>query len=138
MNAEQLSTLAKTVLAGAGGAFGYVFGEWSVMLQVLTAMIMLDYATGLLASGVEGKLSSKAGFKGIAKKIGIFLFVAVAHFVDLALGITMIQDAVIFFYVGNELISLIENAGRMGLPVPSVLQKAVDIFKGKEDEITKK
>lgn len=129
------SVLVKTGLAGAGAFFGYVFGEWTVMLQVLTAMAVLDYVTGLLAGGVQGKLSSKVGYKGIAKKVGIFLFVAVAHFIDMAIGKgSMVQDAVIFFYIGNELVSLIENAGRMGLPVPNVLLKAVEIFKGKSEQ----
>lgn len=135
MNVEQLSVIAKTALAGAGAFLGYVFGEWTIMLQVLTAMVILDYVSGLLAGAVEGKLSSKVGFKGIAKKVGVFLFVAVAHFVDLAIGGHMIQDAVTFFYIGNELISLIENGGRMGLPIPNALQKAVNIFKAKDENI---
>jgi toxin secretion/phage lysis holin len=126
-------TIYKALFAGTGAIFGYIFGEWSVMLQVLTAFVILDYVTGVLAGAIEGKLSSKAGFKGIAKKVAIFLYVAVAHFVDMVIGGHMVQDAVIFFYIGNELISLIENGGRMGLPVPSQLQRAVDIFKGKAD-----
>lgn len=132
MSTTTLSAIAKVGVAGLGAFFGYVFGEWTVLLQVLTAMIILDYASGVLASGVEGKLSSKVGFKGIAKKLAIFLFVAVAHFIDKAVGHgSMVQDSVVFFYIGNELISLIENGGRIGLPVPAVLQKAVDIFKAK-------
>lgn len=134
MNTELLSIWFKTALVGAGGFVGYVWGEWTVLLQVLTAMIVLDYVTGFLASGVEGKLSSKVGFKGIPKKVAIFAYVAVAHFIDMGIGEgSMARDAVIAFYIGNELVSLIENAGRIGLPVPSILQTAVDIFKNKGD-----
>lgn len=122
----------KTLLTGTGAVVGYLFGGWSVLLQILLAFTIIDYLSGLLASGVEGKLSSKIGFKGIAKKLMIFFLVSVGHLIDKALGDgSMIQNAIIFFYLGNELLSIVENAGRTGLPVPNQIRNAVDVLKGK-------
>lgn len=124
----------KTILTISGGITGYFFGGWSVLLQILLAFVIIDYVSGLLASGVEGKLSSKIGFKGIAKKLMIFCLVAVGHLVDKALGDgSMVQNAIVFFYLGNELLSIVENAGRTGLPVPQQIINAVDVLKGKGD-----
>lgn len=122
----------KTVTTAVGAIVGYIFGEWSVLLQILLAFVIIDYVSGLLASGVEGKLSSKVGFKGIAKKIMIFVLVAVGHLTDRAIGDgSMVQNAIIFFYLGNELLSILENAGRTGLPIPEQVKNAVDVLKGK-------
>lgn len=122
----------KTVATGSGAVVGYLFGGWSVLLQILLAFVVLDYLTGLLASGVEGKLSSKVGFKGIAKKLMIFILVAVGHLVDKAVGQGhVVSDTIVFFYLGNELLSILENAGRTGLPVPDQIKSAVEILKGK-------
>lgn len=122
----------KTILTVTGLITGYLFGGWSLLLQILLAFVIIDYVTGLLASGVEGRLSSKVGFKGIAKKLMIFCLVAVGHLVDKAIGEgSMIQNAIIFFYLGNELLSIIENAGRTGLPVPEQIKNTVEILKGK-------
>jgi len=124
--------LYKTITTAVGAIVGYIFGEWSVLLQILLAFVIIDYVSGLLASGVEGKLSSKVGFRGIVKKIMIFVLVAVGHLVDKAIGDgSMIQNAIIFFYLGNELLSILENAGRTGLPVPEQVKNAVDVLKGK-------
>jgi toxin secretion/phage lysis holin len=125
----------KVGITGAGGFVGYLFGGWSVLLQVLITFIIIDQILGWIASYVKGELSSKVGFKGIAKKLAILLVVAVAHLIDelFDTGQT-IRDAVIFFYIGNELLSFIENAGRMGIPLPSQLVNAVAILKGKGDE----
>lgn len=118
--------------ATTGAIIGYLFGGWSALLQVLLTFVIIDYVTGLLASGIEGKLSSKVGFRGIAKKIMIFCLVAVGHLADQAVGQGhMVSDTVIFFYLGNELLSILENAGRTGLPVPEQIKNAVDVLKGK-------
>lgn len=119
-------------VTGTGALVGWLFGGWSVMLQILLAFAIFDYVTGLLASGVEGKLSSKVGFRGIVKKVMIFCLVAVGHLADKAIGDgSLIQTTVIFFYLGNELLSILENAGRTGLPVPDAIKNAVQILKGK-------
>jgi toxin secretion/phage lysis holin len=125
----------KTSATVTGTFVGWLFGEWSVLLQILLAFVIFDYLSGLLASGVEGKLSSKVGFRGIAKKLMIFCLVAVGHLVDKAVGQGhIIGDTVIFFYLGNELLSVLENAGRTGLPVPDQIKNAVQILKGKGDK----
>ncbi|MDF2791662.1 MAG: toxin secretion/phage lysis holin [Neobacillus sp.] len=117
-----------------GAIIGYLFGGWNTLLQILLAFVFFDYATGLLASGVEGKLSSKVGFKGIAKKLMIFCLVAVGHLADKTIGEgDVIQNSIIFFYLSNELLSILENAGRTGLPVPEQIKSAVQILKGKGD-----
>ena len=132
---ERVDIVFKTLITSIGAISGYLFGEWSVLLQILLAFVIIDYISGLIASGTEGKLSSKIGLRGIAKKIMIFVLVAVGHLVDKALGDgSMIQNAVIFFYLGNELLSIIENAGRTGLPVPEQIKNAVQILKGKGEK----
>jgi toxin secretion/phage lysis holin len=132
MNWESFYKIGAT---GSGVVVGYLFGGWSVLLQILLTFVIIDYLSGLLASGVEGKLSSKIGFKGIAKKLMIFCLVAVGHLVDKTIGQGhMVSDAIVFFYLGNELLSILENAGRTGLPVPKQLQDAVQILKGKGEK----
>ena len=122
----------KTGATVTGAAVGWLYGGWDPLLQVLLTLSIIDYGTGLLASGVEGKLSSKVGFKGIAKKVMIYILVAAGHLVDVTIGKgSMIQDAITFFYLGNELLSILENAGRTGLPVPKQIKDAVTILKGR-------
>lgn len=125
-----MENLIKTVIAISGAAASYLFGGWSALLGILLAFVVIDYATGVLAAGVEGRLSSKAGLLGIAKKVFIFVMVAIAHLVDTALGDgNLLRDATIFFYLANELLSIVENAGRVGLPVPDPIRRAVEALK---------
>lgn len=122
-------------VAGIGALVSYFYGGWNQLLQILLAFVVLDYITGIYASGVEGKLSSSIGLKGITKKIFIFIMVAVAHLVDVALGNStcIFMDATIFFYMVNEILSIFENAGRANLPVPGILKQAVEILKSKSE-----
>lgn len=121
----------KVIATALGGLVGYLWGGWSTLMGILLTFVFIDYATGLFASALEGKLSSKVGFKGIFKKVMIFAIVAVAHLIDEALGgqNDIFRDATIFFYLANELLSILENAGRAGLPIPDKLQNAVDVLK---------
>lgn len=129
---EKWEAVYKMGAIGAGAAVGYLFGGWSTLLAILLAFVIADYVTGIMAGFVEGKLSSKVGFKAIPKKIMIFILVAVGHLIDTAIGDNhLFRDAVIFFYISNELISIVENAGRVGLPIPEQLKQAVLILKGK-------
>ena len=115
-----------------GAAASYLFGGWSALLGILLVFVVADYITGMMAAGVEGQLSSEVGLKGIAKKVSIFILVAAAHLVDTAIGDAHVfRDATIFFYLANELLSIIENAGRIGLPVPDIISQAVAVLKGK-------
>ena len=122
----------QTVIAVIGSLSAYLWGGWSALLGILLAFVVIDYITGVLAAGHQGELSSKVGFRGIGKKIAIFALVAVAHLIDTALGdANVIRDAAIFFYLANELLSIIENVGTIGVPIPEIFIKAVEIFKGK-------
>lgn len=126
----------KTTATGIGATVGYLFGGWSTLLSILLAFVVLDYATGIMAGYVQGKLSSKVGFKAIPKKVMIFVLVAIAHLIDSAFGENhLFRDATIFFYLSNELISILENAGRMGVPVPDQLNRAIEVLKGRDKNV---
>lgn len=125
----------KMAIATSGTAITYLYGEWSALLGILVAFVVFDYVTGIIAAGYEGKLSSRIGFRAIPKKVMIFALVAVAHLVDQAVGDGHIfRDAVIFFYLANELVSIVENAGRVGLNIPPILKKAIEILKDKSNK----
>jgi toxin secretion/phage lysis holin len=129
---ERLDVAFKTSAAILGGLAGLVFGESIGLLVALFWMAAIDYGSGMAAAFMEKTLSSKIGFRGIAKKVMIFVMVALAHQVDSALGTkNMFRDATIVFYMANELLSIFENAGRMGVPVPERLTQAVEVLKGK-------
>ncbi|OAS21126.1 phage holin family protein [Paenibacillus oryzisoli] len=129
------SSTIKFLIAVSGSAASFLFGGWTQLLSILLTFVILDYASGVAAAGKEGKLNSSVGRWGIAKKVMIFAIVAVAHLVDTALGDShMFRDAAIFFYLANELLSLIENAGRLGAPIPPLLTKAVQALKDRGDK----
>lgn len=126
------------VLKGCMGVFGgmtsYLFGGWSALLGVLLVLVIIDFLTGLTAGAIEKKLASEIGFKGIARKVGIFVIIVCGHLIDIVLGTgTMIRDAASFFYIANELLSIVENAGRIGLPVPEVFTQAIKILNDKSE-----
>jgi toxin secretion/phage lysis holin len=124
----------KPVVAVSGAAASYLFGGWSSLLSILLTFVVFDYVTGFVAAAKEGKLNSEVGAWGIAKKVGVFAIVAAAHLVDTALGDAhLFRDAAIFFFLANELLSVIENAGRIGVPIPPVMQRAVEVLRGKGD-----
>lgn len=119
-------TIVKWSAAVLGGAFGIMFGEWSTVMQVVIGIIIADYLTGILSASTNGELSSKVGFKGIAKKMAILSVIVVAHLLDTLLGDkSMLRDAVAFFYIANELISILENVAKMNVGVPSNLQDMI-------------
>lgn len=126
----------KIFIAIGGASATYLWGEWTALLNILVTFVAIDYITGVIAAGVDGKLNSKVGWRGIAKKVAIFFVVAVAHQVDVALGgqYHMFRDAAIFFYLANELLSFTENAGRIGIPVPDKLLSAIEVLKEKKGE----
>jgi toxin secretion/phage lysis holin len=112
--------------------FNLTSSGWSSLLTILVAAMVIDYISGLVAAGIEGKLSSKVGLKGIGKKLLIFCLVAVAHLIDTILGNQhIIRDSTIIFYLCNEILSIIENAGRSGLPIPPILSSAVESLRNK-------
>ena len=130
-----------TILGLIGGGIAAMFGGWDSGLITLIIFMGIDYVSGLIVAGVfhksnksdTGTLESKAGWKGLVRKCMTLLFVLVAYRLDLMIGTSYIRDAVIIGFVANELISIIENAGLMGLPLPDVIVKAVDTLQRKKD-----
>ena len=120
------------VIAAAGGYIGYFLGGWDGFLYALLAFVLIDYITGLMCAVLDKRLSSEVGFRGIFKKVLIFSLVAVGHIIDqnvIGDG-SVIRTAVIFFYLSNEGISILENTVHIGLPVP---QKLKDILEQLHD-----
>src|SRR4051812_31852438 len=118
-----METTFKLIVAIGGAAASFLWGGWSTALQTLLLFVALDYLTGVAAAFKEGRLASHIGFQGITMKVGIFAIVAVAHQVDAMLGDGHIfRDGTVMFYIANEALSIIENAGRMGLPIPPKIQ----------------
>ena len=119
-----------------GGYLGYILGGLDGFLYALIAFVVIDYITGLMAAIVERKLSSEIGFRGICKKVLIFTMVAIGHILDSKIigegG--AIRTAVIFFYLSNEGISIIENSIRIGLPVPQKLKNILTQLNTDGDE----
>lgn len=113
--------------AAIGGSLGYFLGGWDGFLYALIAFVIIDYITGLMCAVLDKKLSSEVGFRGIFKKVLIFSLVAIGHIIDQSIigESSVIRTAVIFFYLSNEGISIVENAAYIGLPVP---QKLKDIL----------
>lgn len=123
-----------------GSFIASLYGGWTASLTSLLIFMGIDYATGLIVAGVfhmspkteTGALESRAGFKGLIRKFMILAFVLIGHRLDLAVGTTYIRDAVCIAFIANELLSIVENAGLMGIPIPAVITNAIDILKKKE------
>lgn len=132
MNRYEL--IYRGIVTGMGAIIGYVYGGWYPLLEILVALMVIDYVSGVLAAAYLGQLSSQVGFQGIAKKIMILLIVAVAHLVDRILSLDQIVlNAALYFYLSNELLSIIENAGRVGLPIPDRLKSMISVLHGRVD-----
>jgi len=113
----------QVVCTTLAGWLGYFLGCWDGLLYALFAFTVIDYFTGVLCAVVERKLSSAIGMKGIVKKVTIFLIVGVAHVIDGVIGKgELVRTATLIFFISNEGISLLENAGRIGLPIPPKLK----------------
>lgn len=117
-------TKVQGAVTALGGVIGYFVGGMDGLLTALIILMALDYVTGVMCAIVDKTLSSSIGFKGIFKKILIFMLVGVAHIIDLNVIGTgeALRSAVICFYLSNEGVSLLENAGRLGLPIPEKLK----------------
>lgn len=124
-------------IAGAVGAvLGFMYGEVSGVFWALVAFMVLDYISGVLAAISGKKLSSKVGFKGIAKKLLILVFVSVGHITDTYVlgGVPVAMTAVTLFYIANEGISIVENASALGLPIPQKIKNVLEQIKSKSGE----
>lgn len=130
-----------TVIGVVGSVIASFFGGWDSALATLILFMIADYVTGLIVAGVfkkstkteTGALESKAGWKGLCRKCVTLLFVMIAYRLDLVIGTDYIRTAVIIAFMVNELISLVENAGLMGIPLPSAITKTIDILQKKSE-----
>lgn len=137
---KEIWTYTQMVIAGIGGWFGWFLGGYDGFLYALIAFVVLDYLLGVMCGIVEKHLSSDVGARGIFKKVVIFSLVGVAHIIDQNIigdgGV--LRTAVIFFYLSNEGISIIENATRLGLPVPEKLRDVLEQLKDGGDKSGRK
>ena len=124
------------VFAAVGGWLGYFLGGCDGLLYALIAFVVIDYITGVMCAIVDKNLSSEVGFKGICKKVLIFILVGLAHVMDVnVIGTgSILRTAIIFFYISNEGLSLVENAAYLGLPIP---QKLKDVLEQLQDRAEK-
>ena len=128
------------IFAAVGGWLGHFLGGCDGLLYALIAFVAIDYITGVMCAISDKTLSSEVGFKGICRKVLIFLLVGIGNIIDVqVLGSPgVLRTAVIFFYLSNEGVSLLENAAHLGLPVPdaikTVLEQLHDRSDGKEDQ----
>lgn len=124
-----------------GGVFTTLFGGWSAGMTTLVIFMAIDYIAGFTVAAVfkksdkseNGALESRAGWKGLAKKAMTLLFVLIAYRLDLLMNTDYIKDAAVIAFCVNELISIVENAGLMGIPLPNVIKRALDILRDKAD-----
>lgn len=131
-----------TGIGVVGGFIASLFGGWDAGLKTLVLFMVIDYLSGLIVAGIfhnskkteSGTLESKAGWKGLCRKCMTFLFVLIAYRLDITIGVDYIRDAVIIGFIANELISIVENAGLMGLPLPDAITKAIDVLTAKGGE----
>lgn len=137
----KMKQMVCSALGVVGSAIVAAFGGWDAGLATLMIFMAVDYVSGLAVAGVfhksnksdTGSLESGAGWKGLCRKCMTLLFVLVAYRIDLVIGVDYIRDAVIIAFIANELISLVENAGLMGVPLPDVIIKAIDVLQKKAE-----
>lgn len=135
-----------SALGVIGSFIAGLFGGWDASVITLLIFMLIDFISGLIVAGIfhkskkseSGALESRAGWKGLIKKGMTLLIVVVANRLDIQLGTTYIRDAVCIAFICNEVISIIENAGLMGLPIPAVITNAIELLKNKEKETSSK
>ncbi len=133
------STILASIFGLIGSVFTGLFGGWTTGMVTLLIFMGIDYLSGLIVAGVfqksnkseSGALESRAGFKGLCRKCMILVFVLIAYRLDLMINTNYIRDAVVITFTINEVISIAENAALMGIPLPKVIMKALDVLKQK-------
>lgn len=130
------------VIAFLGSAIASAFGGWDTAVITLIIFMAIDYATGVIVASVfhnspkskNGTLESRAGFKGLCRKFITIIFVLVGRRLDLVLGTNYVRDAVCIFFIANELVSIVENAGLMGIPIPAVITDSIEVLRDHAEE----
>lgn len=138
---DKMKELFYTMIAAIGTVAAYLFGGWSQILTILLLLMGVDYLSGLIVAGVfhasekteNGGLESRAGWKGLCRKGMTLAVVWVAGQIDIMLGTGYFKDGVALAFALNEILSIIENAGLMGVPIPDILRRAIEILKNKSD-----
>ena len=133
----KIKNLINTVIGLSGSFIASLFGGWDAAIVTLIIFMATDYITGLIVAGVfraskkseNGALESRAGWKGLCRKGVTLLIVLIATRLDIAVGTTYIRDAVVIAFVADEALSIIENAGLMGIPIPAVIREMIDVLK---------
>lgn len=136
---KEFWNVIQAIFVAVGGWLGYFLGGCDGLLYALLAFVVLDYITGIMCAVADKELSSAAGFKGICRKVLIFALVGIGHLLDTQVigSGSVLRTAIIFFYISNEGLSLVENAAYLGLPIPSKLHKVLEQLHDraeKEDE----
>ena len=120
-----IKDMGQWIIAMVSSMLLWLFGAWDIALQVMVGAMCVDYISGLIAAKKEENISSKKGIHGIYKKVGMLLCVVIANLVDMVTGADIVRTAIILFLIGNEGISVLENLGRLGVPIP---QKLLDVL----------
>lgn len=132
---SKIQIIIDSIAGAIGAVIGFMYGEVGGLFWALIAFMALDYITGVIVAVINKRLSSEVGFKGLAKKFLILVFVAVGHIADTYIlgGTPAAMSAVMLFYIANEGISIIENAAALGLPVPKKLTNIMEQIKNKSE-----
>ena len=135
-NMKEFWNTIQLIFTGIGGWLGYFLGGWDGLLYALVAFVVVDYVTGVMCAINDKTLSSAVGFKGICRKVLIFLLVGIAQILDVnVIGTgSVLRTAVIFFYISNEGVSLLENATHLGLPVPEKIKDVLQQLHERSEE----
>lgn len=141
-NITSLKIYVCTVLGAVGAFISWLFGGWSEDMLTLIILMISDYITGIIVAAFfkkskkseNGSLSSVAGLKGLCKKGVMLLVVLIAHRLDISLGVEYIKSTAIIGFIANETISVTENIGLMGVPLPEVIKRALEVLKGKSEK----
>lgn len=133
---SKIQIIIDSIAGAVGAVLGFMYGEVTGLFWALIAFMALDYITGVVVAIIEKRLSSEVGFRGLAKKFLILVFVAVGHIADTYIlgGTPAAMSAVMLFYIANEGISIIENAAALGLPVPKKLKDIMAQLKKESEE----
>ena len=133
---SRIQIIINSIAGAVGAVLGFMYGEVTGLFWALIAFMALDYITGVVVAAINKQLSSEVGFRGLAKKLMILVFVSLGHIADMYVlgGTPVAMSAVMLFYIANEGLSIIENAGNLGLPVPKKLKDIMVQLKKESEE----